>query len=450
LTYLAVSTTSDPTGTWNIYTVENNSTTGDVTDQPMTGVCNDKVVMGWDDFTSSGFADSQAVVIQKSALLSGAAANADAFFSTAEFRPVPAQSLSLTSTCWMAVNFADPALGGSSTSPTLNVIAITGTPDANNVSLAETDVPIAPTSPPPDPRQPSGITNDTANDDRLISAVWQNGVLWTSATDACTPSGDTTTRNCMRLIAVNAASPTTLSVRSDEDLGSNGLDEYYPAVSLDSSGNLFVSYTASSSTQFPGAFAVISPDSGARFTAPLTIQAGSASYNGGTAARWGDYSAAAPDPSLPGSVWVAGEYAPSDAGSGDWGTAAAQVLLPTAYTPLGPVRVLDTRNGTGGHTGAVGPNSAISLQVTGADGVPLSGVTAVVLNVTAVSPTAAGYVTVYPDGQARPTASNLNFTAGETIPNLVIVPVGSDGKVDFYNHTGSVNLVADLAGYYTN
>ena len=49
---------------------------------------------------------------------------------------------------------------------------------------------------------------------------------------------------------------------------------------------------------------------------------------------------------------------------------------------------------------------------------------------------------------AAPEASNLNFTAGETIPNLVIVPVGADGKVDFYNDAGSVNLVADLAGCY--
>jgi hypothetical protein len=124
--------------------------------------------------------------------------------------------------------------------------------------------------------------------------------------------------------------------------------------------------------------------------------------------------------------------------------------LPPAYTPVGPTRILDTRNGTGGYTTPVGPGATISLQVTGKDGVPSSGVTAVVLNVTAVNPTAGSYVTVYPDGQARPVASNLNFTAGETFPNLVVVPVGSNGKVDFYNSAGSVNLIADLAGYYMN
>jgi DNA-binding beta-propeller fold protein YncE len=119
------------------------------------------------------------------------------------------------------------------------------------------------------------------------------------------------------------------------------------------------------------------------------------------------------------------------------------------YTPVGPVRVLDTRNGTGGFGSPVGPGGTISLQVTGVDGVPSSGVTAVVLNVTVTSPTAYSYVTVYPDGIARPLASNLNFYAGNTIANLVTVPVGSDGKVDFYNAVGSTELIADLQGYYT-
>ena len=79
--------------------------------------------------------------------------------------------------------------------------------------------------------------------------------------------------------------------------------------------------------------------------------------------------------------------------------------------------VLDTRNGTGGFSAPVEADKVIALQVTGWDGVPATGVTAVVLNLTATGPTAASYVTTYTDGQARPAAgSNLNFTRGETIP----------------------------------
>ena len=57
-------------------------------------------------------------------------------------------------------------------------------------------------------------------------------------------------------------------------------------------------------------------------------------------------------------------------------------------------------------------------------------------------------MTAYADGAARPTASNLNFVPGQTVPNLVVVPVGANGKVDLYNGSGgTVQLVADVEGY---
>jgi hypothetical protein len=75
-------------------------------------------------------------------------------------------------------------------------------------------------------------------------------------------------------------------------------------------------------------------------------------------------------------------------------------------------------------------------------------VTAVALNVTATDPTAGGFLTVYPGGGTRPTASNLNFRAGQTIANMVLVPVGPGNTVRFYNLSGTVNVIADLTGYY--
>ncbi|MEA2829159.1 MAG: hypothetical protein QOG43_3598, partial [Actinomycetota bacterium] len=90
----------------------------------------------------------------------------------------------------------------------------------------------------------------------------------------------------------------------------------------------------------------------------------------------------------------------------------------------------------------------LALQVTGRGGLPASGVTAVVLNVTATDATQGGFVTAYPAGSPRPNASSLNFTAGDTVPNLVVVPVGSGGVIYLYNRTGTVNLVADVAGWF--
>jgi hypothetical protein len=72
----------------------------------------------------------------------------------------------------------------------------------------------------------------------------------------------------------------------------------------------------------------------------------------------------------------------------------------------------------------------------------------VVMNVTVTQPQRDGFLTVYPDGPTRPNASNLNFTHGETVPNLVIVPL-QGGVADFANTSGgTVQLVADLAGYF--
>jgi hypothetical protein len=62
----------------------------------------------------------------------------------------------------------------------------------------------------------------------------------------------------------------------------------------------------------------------------------------------------------------------------------------------------------------------VSLQVAGAGGVPAGGVSAVVLNVTVTAPSAASFVSVFPDGTARSSASNVNFAAGQTISDLVV------------------------------
>jgi hypothetical protein len=78
----------------------------------------------------------------------------------------------------------------------------------------------------------------------------------------------------------------------------------------------------------------------------------------------------------------------------------------------------------------------------------LPGSKAVTLNVTVTGPSAGGYLTVYPDGATQPVASNLNFSAGQVVANQVTVAL-IDGKIDFFNGSpGTVNLVADLNGYY--
>ena len=69
---------------------------------------------------------------------------------------------------------------------------------------------------------------------------------------------------------------------------------------------------------------------------------------------------------------------------------------------------------------------------------------------TAVDPTAAGFLTVFPEGIATPTVSNLNFLPGATVANLVTVPISSSGMVSIYNHAGNTDVVVDVEGYYTS
>jgi subtilase family serine protease len=140
-----------------------------------------------------------------------------------------------------------------------------------------------------------------------------------------------------------------------------------------------------------------------------------------------------------------------------WGTPKAAGVVstvcqaPSYYQADGPTRLLDTRAKTqvGSVTGPIAKNASVTVQITGKNSVP-AGATAAVLNVTVTQPSGAGNATVYPATSTEPLTSNLNWTAGQTMPNLVVVPLNSDGAVKITNNsTGTVQFIADLEGYFT-
>ncbi len=122
-----------------------------------------------------------------------------------------------------------------------------------------------------------------------------------------------------------------------------------------------------------------------------------------------------------------------------------------SYVSLSPVRIADTRPGSAYRNAgeALEANGTLNIVVIGMGGVPVSGISSVVLNVTAINPTAASFLTVFPEGTTLPAVSNLNFVPGETLANLVTVATGTQGGVTIYNHTGIVNVSVDVEGYYT-
>jgi hypothetical protein len=126
-----------------------------------------------------------------------------------------------------------------------------------------------------------------------------------------------------------------------------------------------------------------------------------------------------------------------------------QPSLPAGFKGLTPSRVLDSRNAVGisGIT-LLGAGSITTLAIAGHGGVPTSGAEAVTLNITVDQPQGGGFVTIFPCGQDVPTASNLNYTRGQTIANLVNVKLAPSGTVCIYT-SASAHVLADVAGYST-
>jgi uncharacterized protein (DUF1501 family) len=139
---------------------------------------------------------------------------------------------------------------------------------------------------------------------------------------------------------------------------------------------------------------------------------------------------------------------PGRQGDGTQAPGPAVVAELSAMTPLTPTRILDTRSGLGGMKRQLQPGERIRVQVAGKGGVPSSGATAVVANVTAVGATSVMYFTVYPGSTPRPGTSNLNGAPGRAVPNLVVMGIGDDGCIEVFNSAGQTDCLVDVFGYF--
>lgn len=119
------------------------------------------------------------------------------------------------------------------------------------------------------------------------------------------------------------------------------------------------------------------------------------------------------------------------------------------FNPLTPTRILDTRDGTGGFQARVGQTPIALTVSTVAGSISGTAPTAVVLNVTVANPSTSSFLTLWPDGATRPTASDLNFLAGQVTSNLVVVKVGANGKIGSFNAAGTTDVIVDVVGWYS-
>lgn len=333
----AVSTTSDATGTFVIYSV-----TGPAPDlsfgvafpdQPFIGADADKFGITGNQFScsavplcaSAAYDGTELWIVNKAQLVAGNAASFSFFTpDTTLFTLRPARHLGSTTDFFVVSNCKEEAApfncvsSANTQTHSLVVDVVTGVPGVSTVTLTSflLSGSIATSSIPPGAVQPgTGFLLNT-NDNRILSAVWQSSNLWLSWTDACIPgSGDTTTRSCGRLTALTTSgSSTTPTVAQDFDFAAAFKYVFYPAVSTDSNNNVAVVFGRSGSTEEPSI--LLTGRMGT--AAPLTLQ-NSVRLFAGTApdtidGRWGDYFSASTDPSTSPTTtssaifWVGGEF----------------------------------------------------------------------------------------------------------------------------------------------
>ena len=296
-----VSTGSDPTGPWKVYS----HPTGSCPDQPSLGVSGNFVVVGYSAFAAPCRADpprylgGALLVYDKQQLLDGSDARAVDWGPRPDLSPVAAVSLTRGSA--VAVGLVSPPFVGGPT-----YLAVLSMPGPTIRRL-----PIGALTTPPPAAQPGTSQPIETNDVRIISAVAERGTLWLAGNDGCVPRGDRQLRSCLRIIRVEKS-----GISLDTDIGARGRDFFYPALAPTGNGELVVVHGFSSPAAHPSlsAFA-ITP--GNHRTPAVTIAAGTASA---LSSRFGDYFGAAADSG--GRVWVTGEIT-LDPVSPSWATAIA-------------------------------------------------------------------------------------------------------------------------------
>jgi hypothetical protein len=135
-------------------------------------------------------------------------------------------------------------------------------------------------------------------------------------------------------------------------------------------------------------------------------------------------------------------------------TSAASGSTPSSFVPITPCRLFDTRpapDNVGPRSTPIGAGDTFVAAVRGTNGrcnIPANA-TAVVMNVSITDPSADSVLTVYPSDEALPQSSNLNWQKGQApTPNQVTATLSADGHLSFWNLFGTVNVLADIAGYF--
>jgi hypothetical protein len=406
---IAVSTSNDPTGTFNLYAVSDGT---NLPDQPVTGTNDDKYVISVNDFNSAGtsFLGVHYWVLNKSELVAGAST---IHFATNTpdpnmFSLHPAQHLSSSTTFYLVTDCTGSCVPSpTSQTNTETVVSITGVPPAT-ITVSSSSFSIATSVIGPNAQQAGTSTLLVTNDNRVESVVWESNSLWAAWNDACVPSGDSTTRTCLRLVQATTSGSTATKAQ-DFDFATSGAYYFYPAVTS-FQGQLAVSFGTSSSSVFPSAMVTgrASTDPVNTLEAPVTVRAGSAPD---TSTRYGDYFGAATDPTPTASstFWTEAEYR-KDSTFQNWNTVISQVGAFSTSTTFDFSVSLNPSSGSAVQGSGTTSTVTVSLVSGTSQSVSLS---------TSISPSATGLT-----ASVNPTSGTPTFSSTLTISTTTSTPAG--------------------------
>ena len=298
-------------------------------DQPGLGISSSTLAVSYNEYDCSDiFLGSTVNILQKSDYENNTGNISDVYFHGGEFAPQPVQSFGAITTQYTVDNASDCGVSVCA-HPAVVVDAFHGTPEPSGaVTVVESTPAMTATAIdnstgllPPAQQSGTAIGIQT-DDDRFQNAVWQNGMIWTAGGTMCTPTGDTAMRSCLDFVGVAASSTGTVNptITQLNNVGVTGSYLFYPAVSVDSLGNVVTVFDKSSNTTPPSILDATIPAGTSTLSSFQTLHTSSGFYDPSSfnpnacqviatvnACRWGDYSGAVQDPSNPKDVWVVSE-----------------------------------------------------------------------------------------------------------------------------------------------
>jgi hypothetical protein len=323
------STSSDPTGTWNLQHFSVGG--GSIPEDSSLAVNAINVVVTTDLFSRVGstFLGAQVWVANESELLGGGGvATWSSAPSISQRALVPAQPATASKTMYLVSD-------GNGSGSVLDLYSLTGSPPGTPTLSAPTTFSTT-TLEPPNAVQANSSDLVGVGDGRIQSAVWRAGTLWAGANGGCIPTGDSMLRSCLHLWEI-ATGVTTLSQDLVWSTGA-GTYDFYPALATNGTGQLTVVFGESSSTLDPSVLVTgqTLADPAGTLEPAVLLKRGTgpdAPTSGCTAGvcPFGAEFGAAFEPFSGDRFWIAGEYTGPDSSSNFWSTWVAQVSNVVSY-----------------------------------------------------------------------------------------------------------------------